>query len=127
MAKPNQHDDDPEDSGTGTRRDHVTVFLSGDVMTGRGIDQILPHPNAAELQESSVRDARDYVELAEQVNGPIVRPVDFRYIWGDALAELDRARLTLASSTWRRASHPAIRPGPGKASTTDCIRAMCPA
>jgi poly-gamma-glutamate synthesis protein (capsule biosynthesis protein) len=24
------------------------------------------------------------------VNGPIVRPVDFRYIWGDTLAELDR-------------------------------------
>jgi poly-gamma-glutamate synthesis protein (capsule biosynthesis protein) len=79
-----------ERTGTATRGDHMTVFLSGDVMTGRGIDQILPHPNPPELQESYVRDAREYVALAEQVNGPIVPPVDFRYIWGDALAELDR-------------------------------------
>jgi poly-gamma-glutamate capsule biosynthesis protein CapA/YwtB (metallophosphatase superfamily) len=77
-------------TGKATRGDYVTVFLAGDVMTGRGIDQILPHPNVPEIQESYVRDARDYVELAERVNGPIVRPVDCRYIWGDALAELDR-------------------------------------
>ncbi len=73
-----------------TRGHDVTLFVCGDVMTGRGIDQILPHPSPPQLQESYVRDAREYVELAEQVNGPIVRPVDFRYIWGDALAELDR-------------------------------------
>ena len=35
-------------------------------------------------------DARGYVERAEEVNGPIPRPVDFPYIWGDALAELQR-------------------------------------
>ena len=72
------------------RSHDITLFVCGDVMTGRGIDQILPHPSPPELRESYVRDAREYVELAEQVNGPIVRPVDFRYIWGDALAELDR-------------------------------------
>jgi poly-gamma-glutamate synthesis protein (capsule biosynthesis protein) len=32
------------------------------------------------------------VELAEQANGPVARPVDFAYIWGEALAELDRVR-----------------------------------
>ena len=73
-----------------TRSHDVTLFVCGDVMTGRGIDQILPDPSAPELQESCVRDAREYVALAEQVNGPLARPVDFRYIWGDALAELDR-------------------------------------
>jgi poly-gamma-glutamate capsule biosynthesis protein CapA/YwtB (metallophosphatase superfamily) len=73
-----------------TESDHITVFLSGDVMTGRGIDQILAYPSPPELQESYVRDAREYVELAEQANGPIVRLVDFPYIWGDALAELER-------------------------------------
>jgi poly-gamma-glutamate capsule biosynthesis protein CapA/YwtB (metallophosphatase superfamily) len=26
----------------------VTVFLCGDVMTGRAIDQVLPHPEMAE-------------------------------------------------------------------------------
>jgi poly-gamma-glutamate capsule biosynthesis protein CapA/YwtB (metallophosphatase superfamily) len=68
----------------------VTLFLCGDVMTGRGVDQILPHPNAPDLHESHVRDARDYVELAEEANGPIPRPVDPAYVWGDALVELDR-------------------------------------
>ena len=70
----------------------VTLFVCGDVMTGRGIDQILPHPNPPHIQEPYVRDARDYVELAEQANGPIPRAVAPRYIWGDALAELPRWR-----------------------------------
>jgi poly-gamma-glutamate synthesis protein (capsule biosynthesis protein) len=68
----------------------VTLFLCGDVMTGRGIDQILAHPNAPGLQEPYVRDAREYVALAEHANGPIARPVPAAYIWGDALEELDR-------------------------------------
>ena len=49
----------------------ITLFLCGDVMTGRGIDQILPHAGAPELRESFIKDARDYVSLAERVNGPI--------------------------------------------------------
>ena len=68
----------------------VTLFLCGDVMTGRGIDQILPHPGDPTLYEGYIRDARDYVRLAEEVNGPVARPVDFAYIWGDALNELRR-------------------------------------
>jgi poly-gamma-glutamate capsule biosynthesis protein CapA/YwtB (metallophosphatase superfamily) len=69
----------------------ISIFLSGDVMTGRGIDQILPYPGNPALYESYVRDAREYVELAEMANGPIIRPVEFDYIWGDALEELERA------------------------------------
>jgi len=67
-----------------------TLFLCGDVMTGRGVDQILRHPSKAELRESYVRYATQYVQLAEQVSGPIPRGVDGRYIWGDALEELAR-------------------------------------
>ena len=33
-----------------------------------------------------------YVGLAERTAGPIPRPVSFKYIWGDALAELHRAK-----------------------------------
>jgi poly-gamma-glutamate synthesis protein (capsule biosynthesis protein) len=69
----------------------VTLFLCGDVMTGRGIDQILPHPGPPHLFEPSMRSAMGYVQLAEQATGPIPRPVDFAYVWGDALAELARA------------------------------------
>ena len=68
----------------------VTLFLCGDVMTGRGIDQILPHPGSPELHEPYLVSALDYLQLAEQASGPIARPVDFAYIWGDALAELER-------------------------------------
>jgi poly-gamma-glutamate synthesis protein (capsule biosynthesis protein) len=69
----------------------IRLFLCGDVMTGRGIDQVLPHPGNPVLYESSIRDAREYVQLAESVNGPIRKPVNVAYIWGDALEELQRA------------------------------------
>src|SRR5919201_3173634 len=62
----------------------ATVVLTGDVMTGRGIDQIMPYPGTPELMESYARDARVYVELAEVVSGPIPRGVDPGYIWSDA-------------------------------------------
>ncbi|MFE3292796.1 CapA family protein [Rhodococcus sp. NPDC059234] len=69
----------------------VTLFLAGDVMTGRGVDQILPHPGGPRLRERLVRDARDYVALAERRNGPIPRPVGFDQPWGVALSVLDEA------------------------------------
>ena len=65
------------------------VFLSGDVMTGRGIDQILPHPGDPALRESVVADARTYVSLAERVNGKVPAPTDFAWPWGEALDLLD--------------------------------------
>jgi poly-gamma-glutamate capsule biosynthesis protein CapA/YwtB (metallophosphatase superfamily) len=68
----------------------VTLFLCGDVMLGRGVDQILPCPSAPDIHEPYVRDARVYVELAEAANGAIPRPVDPAYIWGDALEQLAR-------------------------------------
>src|SRR5687768_9588317 len=62
----------------------ITLFLCGDVMTGRGIDQVLPHPSPPRLHEPYVKDAQDYVALADRVHGPISQPVGFSYIWGDA-------------------------------------------
>jgi poly-gamma-glutamate capsule biosynthesis protein CapA/YwtB (metallophosphatase superfamily) len=73
----------------------IRLFLCGDVMAGRGIDQVLPHPNNPTLHEPYISDARSYVELAKSVNGTIPRLVEFDYIWGDALAELDRAGVDL--------------------------------
>lgn len=73
------------------KRERVLLMLAGDVMTGRGIDQILAHPGPPGLLESHVGDAREYVRLAEAVNGPVPAPVAPSYIWGDALAEMERA------------------------------------
>jgi poly-gamma-glutamate synthesis protein (capsule biosynthesis protein) len=66
------------------------MFLCGDVMTGRGIDQILPHPSDPVIYEPYMKSAKRYVELAEQATGLIPEPVDFAYIWGDAIRELER-------------------------------------
>ena len=78
--------DYPAFSGT------MRLFLAGDVMLGRGIDQILPHPGDPHLFEPSTSSALTYLELAEAANGPISRPVDFSYVWGDGLDALEAAR-----------------------------------
>jgi poly-gamma-glutamate synthesis protein (capsule biosynthesis protein) len=70
----------------------ITLFLCGDVMIGRGVDQVMPYPSDPRICEPSVTSALDYVSLAEDKNGPIPKPVDFSYIWGDALGELERVR-----------------------------------
>lgn len=75
-----------------TTRSPVTLFLCGDVMTGRGIDQILAHPSAPHLYEAYAGSALDYLMLAERATGPIPRPVDDRYVWGVVPDVLDRVR-----------------------------------
>ena len=67
----------------------MTLFFCGDVMLGRGVDQVLPHPGDPELRESYAGDARAYVRLAERANGLIPRPAGFSWPWGDALDVLD--------------------------------------
>jgi len=47
----------------------TTIFLAGDVMTGRGVDQILPTPSKPELNEDYVKRATDYVAFAARVHG----------------------------------------------------------
>jgi poly-gamma-glutamate synthesis protein (capsule biosynthesis protein) len=72
--------------------DIVTLFLCGDVMTGRGIDQVLPFPSNPRLYESHLSSALEYVEVAEAANGPISKPAAFSYVWGDALEEFARRK-----------------------------------
>ena len=81
--------DSPNGSGNVARRS-VKLCLAGDVMTGRGIDQILAHPSAPGLHEPYARSALDYVDLAERRGGPLPRGVTGTYLWGDTLPVLDR-------------------------------------
>jgi poly-gamma-glutamate capsule biosynthesis protein CapA/YwtB (metallophosphatase superfamily) len=67
----------------------VVLCLTGDVMTGRGVDQILPAPGDPRLWERYATSAQDYVALTEARSGPVPRPVDFSWPWGDALRVLD--------------------------------------
>ncbi len=94
--------------------DTLTLCLAGDVMTGRGIDQIQQHPGEPTLYEGLVRDARDYVRLAEQAHGPVPAPVAPHYIWGEALAELERRAPELRLVNLETAITSAGRPWPGK-------------
>ncbi|NUU21478.1 MAG: hypothetical protein HOV68_08175, partial [Streptomycetaceae bacterium] len=69
----------------------VVLFLCGDVMLGRGVDQILPHPGDPRLQESYAGDAGHYVRLAEATSGTIPKPASFAWPWGDALGAIAEA------------------------------------
>jgi poly-gamma-glutamate capsule biosynthesis protein CapA/YwtB (metallophosphatase superfamily) len=73
------------ESVSNSEENTVRLFLCGDVMSGRGIDQILIHPGDPEIHESYMKNAEGYVILAEKENGKISHPVGMSYIWGSAL------------------------------------------
>jgi poly-gamma-glutamate synthesis protein (capsule biosynthesis protein) len=88
----------------------TTLFLCGDVMLARGIDQILAEPCDPRLYEPYMDDARDYIVLAEESSGPIPRGVPPTYPWGEALELLDAARpdvriVNLETAITRRGEH----------------------
>ncbi|MEJ2614259.1 MAG: CapA family protein [Ignavibacteriaceae bacterium] len=68
----------------------ISLFLCGDVMTGRGIDQILPCAGDPTLHESNIKSAEGYLKLAENLNGKIPKTEDYSYIWGDAIEVLKK-------------------------------------
>ena len=67
----------------------IRLALCGDVMLGRGVDQILPYPGDPTLYGPYAANANHYVQLAERKHGPIPAVRGFEYVWGDALAEFD--------------------------------------
>jgi len=77
----------------------IKLALTGDVMLGRGIDQILPSPGNPRLYEDYLKSAQDYVHLAERANGPIPRHAGPGYVWGDAPDALrqERAGVTIVN------------------------------
>jgi poly-gamma-glutamate capsule biosynthesis protein CapA/YwtB (metallophosphatase superfamily) len=68
----------------------MNIFLCGDVMLGRGIDQALPRPCPPHIHEGYMDSAIGYLHLAEEASGSIPLPLDFAYVWGAALEELNR-------------------------------------
>ena len=93
---------------------NLTLLLTGDVMTGRGIDQIQRRSSEPTLYEPYVLDARGYLRLAERANGPMARRVPPDYIWGDALAAVDAARPDLRILNLETAVTTADTPWPEK-------------
>jgi poly-gamma-glutamate synthesis protein (capsule biosynthesis protein) len=97
-----------------TPRRTATIFLCGDVMLGRGIDQLFAQGSDPALEESYLHDARDYIALAEQQHGPISRPVSPAYVWGDALDELERSAPDLRLINLETSITTSARYWPGK-------------
>jgi poly-gamma-glutamate synthesis protein (capsule biosynthesis protein) len=88
----------------------LTLFVGGDVMLARGIDQILPQPGDPTLHEPFLDDAREYITIAERASGPIPRGVAPAYPWGEVPRLLDAARpdariINLETSITRRGEH----------------------
>ncbi len=76
---------------TGAASGNIRLFLCGDIMTGRGIDQILSAPSDPRLFEPWARSALEYVQLAERHCAALPRHVGSDYIWGTALELLRRS------------------------------------
>ncbi len=71
----------------------LRLFLCGDVMLGRGIDQIMLHPSQPRLHEAYSDSAESYLHLAEEASDHrIPRLVAPAYVWGDALTVLHAVR-----------------------------------
>ena len=110
-------------TGSGRAPGAATLFLAGDVMLGRGIDQVLPHSVDPRLYESYVKSAGRYVELAEAESGEIPSEVPYDWVWGDALAVLRaeapdvriinlETAVTTAAEPWpRKGIHYRMHPG----------------
>jgi poly-gamma-glutamate synthesis protein (capsule biosynthesis protein) len=64
----------------------LTLFLAGDVMLGRGIDQILKYKNDPELFESFIKDARYYIPETMKNFSEKEKYVGPDYVWGDLLS-----------------------------------------
>lgn len=77
------------------QRGAVRLFLCGDVMLGRGIDQVLQRPCNPALHEDYAKSALDYVALAERARGPIPRGAPSSYVWGAALGALAKTPVDL--------------------------------
>ena len=92
----------------------ISVALAGDVMIGRGVDQIMRHPGDPTLHETWARSALRYVELAEEKSGPIPRGVGPAYVWGDSPDRLADAGVDVRIVNLEAALTARGRPWPGK-------------
>lgn len=92
----------------------VSMCLTGDVMCGRGVDQILRNPGDPGISEPWARSALSYVELAEERSGPLPRRVEPSYVWGDVLPVLEEIAPDALVVNLETAVTDRGRPWPGK-------------
>lgn len=69
----------------------LRLFLGGDVMTGRGIDQLFAVHNDDDFGKPDHIPARNYLHWSAALHGAEMLPLRHDYIWGAALGVLDLA------------------------------------
>ncbi|MDP6704754.1 MAG: CapA family protein [Alphaproteobacteria bacterium] len=106
----------PKRPGTQSTSADVGLVLCGDVMLGRGIDQLLPHPGdpSIPVNRRGITSARGYVDLAERKHGPAPDDRAAEYVWGDALAVFDSSNPDLRLINLETAITARGRPWPRK-------------
>lgn len=92
----------------------LKLVLGGDLMLGRGIDQLMPQHCDPALHEAVVRDARHYVQLAERRHGAVPTPFSPATAWGASLAWMQRFNPELRLVNLETAITLSDRPWPGK-------------
>lgn len=102
------------ENATAHEKKTVRICLVGDVMLGRGVDQMLPYQVDPVLYEANVTDARFYLDLILRASGPLPenRPVD--YVWGDAKAILAETKPDLKIINLETSITSSGSPWPGK-------------
>jgi poly-gamma-glutamate synthesis protein (capsule biosynthesis protein) len=75
--------------------DCLRIFLGGDVMTGRAIDQLFHTHNADGFGKPKDIPAQQYLVASAKLNGAEILPLSHDYIWGVALSILDNANVDL--------------------------------
>jgi poly-gamma-glutamate synthesis protein (capsule biosynthesis protein) len=68
----------------------IRLFLGGDVMTGRAIDQLFVVHNPENFGKADHVPASQYLAWSADIHGPAPSPVRHDYIWGPTPDMLDR-------------------------------------
>jgi poly-gamma-glutamate capsule biosynthesis protein CapA/YwtB (metallophosphatase superfamily) len=92
----------------------IRLALAGDVMLGRGLDQIMRRPGDPALHETWAKSAQRYLELAEERSGPIPRNVDPAYVWGETPRLLENEGVDVCIVNLETAVTARGQPWPGK-------------
>ncbi len=94
----------------------IRLLLGGDLMLGRGVDQVLPFSCDQLLFEGwrGIESARTFVELAERRNGPLPAERGAAFVWGDLLAEFTDPAVDLRLVNLETALTTSAVPWPGK-------------
>lgn len=67
------------------------LFLGGDVMTGRAIDQLFAQHNPDDFGKADHVPAQQYYQWSADLHGNEMRPQRLEYPWGAALGVLECA------------------------------------